>query len=255
MNLELFKKDDLEVRVIKDENNEPLFCLSDVCKALELTNPSMVKDAILREFEISKLNLGVIESTNNRRLEVSFIDEAQLYYVLNNSRSKNAKPFRMWVNKEVLPSIRKNGNYGFKPLTHKEALLLGLELLEKNEKLELENKSLKEKELENAPLIHFANRIKDTNDAILIRDFAKILYEKNKIEIGEKRLFAFLRDNGFLMSDNKPYQKCIEQGLFKVSETTISTINGDRLVSTTKITGKGQIKIANLLLEGINHAV
>lgn len=255
MNLELFKKDDLEVRVIKDENNEPLFCLSDVCKILEIQNTTDVKNAILREFEIPRLNLGVIESTNNRRLEVSFIDEAQLYYVMNNSRSKNAKPFRMWVNKEVLPSIRKNGNYGYKPLTHKEALLLGLELLERNEKLELENVNLKNEAKENAPLIHFANRIKDTNDAILIRDFAKILYEKNKIEIGEKRLFAFLRDNGFLMSDNKPYQKCIEQGLFKVSETTISTINGDRLVSTTKITGKGQIKIANLLLEGINHAV
>ncbi|EAH6872897.1 phage antirepressor [Campylobacter coli] len=254
MNLEIFKKDNLAVRVIKDENNEPLFCLSDVCKALELTNPSMVKDAILKEFELSKLNLGSFDTGFGVK-EFIMIDEAQLYYVMNNSRSKNAKPFRMWVNKEVLPSIRKNGNYGFKPLTHKEALLLGLELLEKNEKLELENKSLKEKELENAPLIHFANRIKDTNDAILIRDFAKILYEKNKIEIGEKRLFAFLRDNGFLMSDNKPYQKCIEQGLFKVSETTISTINGDRLVSTTKITGKGQIKIANLLLEGINHAV
>ncbi|EAJ8120743.1 antirepressor, BRO family protein [Campylobacter jejuni] len=254
MNLEIFKKDNLAVRVIKDENNEPLFCLSDVCKALELTNPSMVKDAILKEFELSKLNLGSFDTGFGVK-EFIMIDEAQLYYVMNNSRSKNAKPFRMWVNKEVLPSIRKNGNYGFKPLTHKEALLLGLELLEKNEKLELENKSLKEKELENAPLIHFANRIKDTNDAILIRDFAKILYEKNKIEIGEKRLFAFLRDNGFLMSDNKPYQKCIEQGLFKVSETTISTINGDRLVSTTKITGKGQIKIANLLLQRINHAV
>lgn len=254
MNLEIFKKDNLAVRVIKDENNEPLFCLSDVCKALELTNPSMVKDAILKEFELSKLNLGSFDTGFGVK-EFIMIDEAQLYYVMNNSRSKNAKPFRMWLNKEVLPSIRKNGNYGFKPLTHKEALLLGLELLEKNEKLELENKSLKEKELENAPLIHFANRIKDTNDAILIRDFAKILYEKNKIEIGEKRLFAFLRDNGFLMSDNKPYQKCIEQGLFKVSETTISTINGDRLVSTTKITGKGQIKIANLLLQRINHAV
>ncbi|QYH11959.1 phage antirepressor KilAC domain-containing protein [Campylobacter jejuni] len=143
----------------------------------------------------------------------------------------------------------------FKPLTHKEALQLGLKLLEENEKLELENVNLKNEAKENAPLIHFANRIKDTNDAILIRDFAKILYEKNKIEVGEKRLFAFLRDNGFLMSDNKPYQKCIEQGLFKVSETTISTIKGDRLVSTTKITGKGQIKIANLLLERMNHAV
>ncbi|EAJ7229560.1 phage antirepressor [Campylobacter coli] len=254
MNLELFKKDNLAVRVIKDENNEPLFCLSDVCKILDIQNTTDVKNAILREFELSRLNLHSFDTGFGVK-EFTMIDEAQLYYVMNNSRSKNAKPFRMWVNKEVLPSIRKNGNYGFKPLTHKEALLLGLELLEKNEKLELENKSLKEKELENAPLIHFANRIKDTNDAILIRDFAKILYEKNKIEIGEKRLFAFLRDNGFLMSDNKPYQKCIEQGLFKVSETTISTINGDRLVSTTKITGKGQIKIANLLLEGINHAV
>ncbi|EAI9870429.1 DNA-binding protein [Campylobacter coli] len=247
MNLEIFKKDNLAVRVIKDENNEPLFCLSDVCKILDIQNTTDVKNAILREFELSRLNLHSFDTGFGVK-EFTMIDEAQLYYVMNNSRSKNAKPFRMWVNKEVLPSIRKNGNYGFKPLTHKEALLLGLELLEKNEKLELENKSLKEKELENAPLIHFANRIKDTNDAILIRDFAKILYEKNKIEIGEKRLFAFLRDNGFLMSDNKPYQKCIEQGLFKVSETTISTINGDRLVSTTKITGKGQIKIANLLL-------
>ncbi|EAJ0087329.1 phage antirepressor [Campylobacter coli] len=254
MNLEIFKKDNLAVRVIKDENNEPLFCLSDVCKILDIQNTTDVKNAILREFELSRLNLHSFDTGFGVK-EFTMIDEAQLYYVMNNSRSKNAKPFRMWVNKEVLPSIRKNGNYGFKPLTHKEALLLGLELLEKNEKLELENKSLKEKELENAPLIHFANRIKDTNDAILIRDFAKILYEKNKIEIGEKRLFAFLRDNGFLMSDNKPYQKCIEQGLFKVSEATISTINGDRLVSTTKITGKGQIKIANLLLEGINHAV
>ena len=254
MNLEIFKKDNLAVRVIKDENNEPLFCLSDVCKILDIQNTTDVKNAILREFELSRLNLHSFDTGFGVK-EFTMIDEAQLYYVMNNSRSKNAKPFRMWVNKEVLPSIRKNGNYGFKPLTHKEALLLGLELLEKNEKLELENKSLKEKELENAPLIHFAHRIKDTNDAILIRDFAKILYEKNKIEIGEKRLFAFLRDNGFLMSDNKPYQKCIEQGLFKVSETTISTINGDRLVSTTKITGKGQIKIANLLLEGINHAV
>lgn len=255
MNLEIFKKDNLEVRVIKDENNEPLFCLKDICDILGIQNARDVKVAINREFEDDVDNIYPIQDSLGRMQNATFITEPQLYYVMNNSRSKNAKPFRMWVNKEVLPSIRKNGNYGFKPLTHKEALLLGLELLERNEKLQIENVNLKNEAKENAPLIHFANRIKDTNDAILIRDFAKILYEKNKIEIGEKRLFAFLRDNGFLMSDNKPYQKCIEQGLFKVSETTISTINGDRLVSTTKITGKGQIKIANLLLERINHAV
>ncbi|EAM0758975.1 DNA-binding protein [Campylobacter jejuni] len=137
----------------------------------------------------------------------------------------------------------------YKPLSLKESLQMQLELLEKNEKLQIENQSLKNEAEQNAPLIHFANRIKDTNDAILIRDFAKILYEKNKIEIGEKRLFKILREKGFLMSDNKPYQKYIEQGLFKVSETTVSTINGDRLVSTTKITGKGQIAILKEILK------
>ncbi|EAH6837105.1 Bro-N domain-containing protein [Campylobacter jejuni] len=112
-NIVLFGNEELgQVRVALDENNEPLFCLSDICKILELTNPSMVKDAILREFEIPKLNLGVIESTNNRRLEVSFIDEPQLYFVLMRSDKPNAKTFRMWVTKEVLPSIRKKGYYG-----------------------------------------------------------------------------------------------------------------------------------------------
>lgn len=256
MNLEIFKKDNLEVRVVKDKNNEPLFCLKDVCDVLELTNPSRVKEYLVTEFgEDDLTNSYPIQDSLGRMQNATFITEPQLYYVMNNSRSKNAKAFRMWVNKEVLPSIRKNGNYGFKPLTHKEALLLGLELLEKNEKLELENVNLKNEAKENALLIHFANRIKDSNDAILIRDFAKMLYEKNKIEIGEKRLFAFLRDKGFLMSDNKPYQRYVEQGLFRVSETTISTINGDRLVSITKITGKGQIKISNLLSQKDTYAV
>lgn len=80
----------------------------------------------------------------------------------------------------------------YKPLSLKESLQMQLELLERNEKLQIENVNLKNEAKENAPLIHFANRIKDTNDDILIREFAKILYEKNKIEIGEKRLFAFL---------------------------------------------------------------
>lgn len=257
---QIFKKDDLQIRVIKDENNEPLFCLSDICKALEIQNVTDVKNAILREFETPRLNLGVIESTNNRLLEVTFITEPQLYFVMNNSRSPKAKPFRMWVNKEVLPSLRKQGSYAIKqsykiPQNYAEALLEAGKLALEAQKLELENKSLKDEAKQNAPLIHFANRIKESNDAILIRDFAKILYEKNKIEIGEKRLYAFLRRNGFLMSDNKPYQKCIEQGLFKMSETTISTISGDRLVSTTKITGKGQIKITKLLTQGVCYAM
>ncbi|WP_426708692.1 BRO-N domain-containing protein [Campylobacter coli] len=97
MNLEIFKKDNLAVRVIKDENNEPLFCLSDVCKILDIQNTTDVKNAILREFELSRLNLHSFDTGFGVK-EFTMIDEAQLYYVMNNSRSKNAKPFRMWVN-------------------------------------------------------------------------------------------------------------------------------------------------------------
>ncbi|HDZ5047816.1 TPA: helix-turn-helix domain-containing protein [Campylobacter jejuni] len=150
MNLELFKKDNLEVRVIKDENNEPLFCLSDVCKALELTNPSMIKDAILKEFELSKLNLGSFDTGFGVK-EFTMIDEAQLYYVMNNSRSKNAKPFRMWVNREVLPSIRKNGNYMQKEFS-KELYSLLNDLKQANcikDKLKNENESLKDELIQN----------------------------------------------------------------------------------------------------------
>lgn len=110
MNLEIFKKDDLQIRVIKDDNNEPLFCLSDVCKILELTTPAKVADTIKREFELYELNSYSFDTGFGIK-EFTMIDEPQLYYVMNNSRSKNAKPFRMWVNKEVLPSIRKKGYY------------------------------------------------------------------------------------------------------------------------------------------------
>ncbi|EFC33074.1 hypothetical protein C414_000080039 [Campylobacter jejuni subsp. jejuni 414] len=150
MNLELFKKDNLEVRAIKDENNEPLFCLSDVCKILELTTPAKVADTIKREFELYELNSHSFDTGFGVK-EFTMIDEAQLYYVMNNSRSKNAKPFRMWVNREVLPSIRKNGNYMQKEFS-KELYSLLNDLKQANcikDKLKNENESLKDELIQN----------------------------------------------------------------------------------------------------------
>ncbi|EAH9150329.1 antirepressor, BRO family protein [Campylobacter jejuni] len=147
MNLEVFKKDDLEVRMIKDENNEPLFCLSDVCKILELTTPAKVADAIKREFELYELNSHSFDTGFGVK-EFTMIDEPQLYFVINNSRSKNAKAFRMWVNKEVLPSIRKNGVYiQNKTDFSKEIYSLLNDLKQANsikDKLKNENENLKD---------------------------------------------------------------------------------------------------------------
>ena len=109
------------IRVQKDEYGEPLFCLTDVCRALELTNPTMVAQQVCEEFGIPKLNLGIVSRPNGSSIQANFITEQQLYFVMNRSDKPNAKPFRMWVNTEVLPSIRKHGMYAT-PATIEEML-------------------------------------------------------------------------------------------------------------------------------------
>lgn len=110
MNLEIFKNENFEIRVAVDENNEPLFCLADVCKALEMQNPTNIANAIKSEFELPILNIASFDTGYGVK-EFTMITEPQLYFVLMRSDKPNAKPFRMFVNKEVLPSIRKTGSY------------------------------------------------------------------------------------------------------------------------------------------------
>ncbi|MBX2492400.1 hypothetical protein I8801_03265, partial [Campylobacter coli] len=99
-----------QVRVALDENNEPLFCLSDICKILEIQNATDTKNAILREFELPRLNLYSFDTGFGIK-EFTMIDEPQFYFILMRSDKPKAKPFRQWVIKEVLPSIRKQGYY------------------------------------------------------------------------------------------------------------------------------------------------
>ncbi|EGK7562520.1 hypothetical protein IO476_001566 [Campylobacter coli] len=111
-NIVLFENEKLgQIRVVLDENNEPLFCLSDICKILEIQNATDTKNAILREFELPRLNLYSFDTGFGIK-EFTMIDEPQFYFILMRSDKPNAKPFRMWVTKEVLPSIRKKGYYG-----------------------------------------------------------------------------------------------------------------------------------------------
>ena len=134
MNLEIFKNENFEVRVAVDENNEPLFCLSDVCKVLEIQNVTDVKNAIKREFDDDLDLIYPIFDSLGREQNATFITEPQLYFVLMRSDKPNAKPFRMFVNKEVLPSIRKTGSYTQKPLSQIEILQGSVEILAAHEK-------------------------------------------------------------------------------------------------------------------------
>ena len=99
------------IRVQKDEDGEPLFCLTDVCRALEIDRTDNVSRQIISEFGIPVLKTGIVSRPNGSYIQANFITEQQLYFVMSSSRKPNAKPFRMWVNTEVLPSIRKTGSY------------------------------------------------------------------------------------------------------------------------------------------------
>lgn len=223
----IFKNENFgEVRVAY-KDNEPLFCLSDICKILELTTPSKVADYIKREFELYELNSYSFDTGFGVK-EFTMIDEPQLYFVLNNSRSVKAKPFRMWVNKEVLPSIRKNGSYDLKvPKTYAEALL-------EAGRLALENERLQALQIENKPKVEAFEALMSSEDLIDFLEFSKI------IKIGRTTLFSKLREHGVLMRDNIPYQYYIDRGYFKCIEQTF-LVNGKKKINLkTMITTKGQ---------------
>lgn len=100
-----------DIRVVQNDKGEVLFCLADVCASLNLTNATVIANQVKDEFGIPKLNLGVVTRPDGSRIEVNFITEPQLYFVMMRSRAKVAREFRQWICNEVLPSIRKNGSF------------------------------------------------------------------------------------------------------------------------------------------------
>lgn len=229
-------------------NNEPVFCLSDICKALEMSNPTMVAQR-LDEDERTKLDLG-------RAGETNFITESGLYAVILRSDKPNAKKFRKWVTSEVLPSIRKNGGYiaGQESLSDDE--LLAKALMVAQNKIAEKDRIISEKQERIEQMRHkeiFADAVSASRTSILIGDLAKLICQ-NGFQIGQKRLFDWLRDNGYLMkhgaSRNMPVQRYVEQGLFEIKESNVQNPDGSvRITRTTKVTGKGQVYFVNKFLD------
>lgn len=128
--------------------------------------------------------------------------------------------------------LKNQGQYKL-PQTYKEALIELVNQVEKNEQLQLTLEKQK-------PLVDFANKVASASNAISVRDFAKLLNDE-KIKIGQNNLFKWLRDNGYLMRDNMPYQKYIDSGYFEIIEQTYETPYGTKVSLKTLVTGKGQI--------------
>ena len=229
------------LRTLTDKAGEPWFVAKDVCDILGHSNVSMALDR-LDDDERSKFNLG-------RQGETNIVNEAGLYVLVLSSRKPEAHEFKRLVTHEVLPSIRKHGGYmaGQERMTPEQMALASMRWLQS--KVDEQAKQLKAQEGK----VLFANAVETARTSILVGDFAKIL-KSNGIDIGPRRLFAWLREHGWLIkakgsSWNMPTQKAMDLHLFEVKETTISHSDGHTTINKTpKMTGKGQTYFAKLFL-------
>lgn len=186
-----------------------------------------------------------IQDSIGRMQKTPVINESGLYALIFGSKLKSAKQFKHWVTSEVLPAIRKTGGYKSAP-QGKE--LLALAVLEAQKTIEEQNHKIKEMQ----PKAIFADAVSASETSILVGDLAKLICQ-NGYQIGQKRLFEWLRQNGYLMkcgsSRNMPTQRYLEQGLFEVKESNVQNPDGSiRITRTTKITGRGQLYFVNKFL-------
>nr|DAI11435.1 MAG TPA: repressor domain protein [Caudoviricetes sp.] len=235
-----------QVRII-EENGKPLFCGSDVAKALGYMRPA---DALAQHCKGSVKRRLL---TAGGEQDAKFIPEGDVYRLIARSKLPAAERFEKWVFDEVLPSIRKNGGYiaGQETMTDDELLANALMVAQRKIAARDKQIEVQEKQIEAMhPKALFADAVSASKTSILIGDLAKLL-KQNGVDIGQKRLFQWLRENKYLISQkgasyNSPTQRSMEMKLFEVKETTITHADGHITINrTAKVTGKGQVYFIN----------
>ncbi|WP_223897316.1 phage antirepressor [Lactobacillus huangpiensis] len=238
--VQLFTFEKQKVRTLTIDD-EPYFVAKDVATILGYnSNPAKaIRDHVDDE------DKGVNETfTPGGKQKITIINESGLYSLILSSKLPNAKKFKRWVTSEVLPAIRRHGAY----LTDQKAIDIttnkeGLASLLKQAADQLEQKDIQIKKMQ--PKALFADTVSASDDTILIGELAKILKGKG-IQIGQNRLFQWLRENGYLISRrgsdrNMPTQRSMELDLFQIKETVINHSDGKPSIKKTpKVTGIGQ---------------
>jgi anti-repressor protein len=215
----------------------PLFLAKDVACWIEHSDTSKMLSSI---DEGEKLIRTLFVSGQNR--DVWFITEDGLYEVLMLSRKPIAKEFKKKV-KEIMKSIRQNGMYAKDELLDNPDLLLDIISKLKSErdmrlKVEAENQVQKQMIEEMQPKVNFTDHLLKSKDNLLIREYAKVLQDQG-FSFGEKKLYKWMRENEYLMSNNEPYQRYMKY--FVVIESTYDTLWGSKISKTTKIKPEGQL--------------
>ncbi len=242
--VQLFNFESHEVRSLL-LNNEPWFVGKDVAEALGY---SKARNAIATHIDSEDKKDAPIQGTLGGVQEMTVINESGLYSLVLSSKLPSAKKFKRWVTSEVLPALRKTGQYQVKELSGSE--LMAKALIEAQSVLAAKDKQIQEMK----PKVVFADAVATSHTSILVGELAKIL-KQNGIDMGQKRLFAWLREKGYLIKRkgtdyNMPTQKAMDLGLFEIKEG--SYVNGSGVNITTKtpkVTGKGQQYFINKFLQ------
>lgn len=231
-----------EVRTI-ERDGEPWFVGKDVAAALGYSNP---RDALSVHVDImDKATVAIHDGSQNRWMAI--INESGLYSLILSSKLPTAKAFKRWITSEVIPSIRKHGAY-ITPDTLEQMIadpdttirLLTTLKEERQKRVQLENEAK-----ENRPKVLFADAVATAHTSILIGELAKLI-KQNGVDMGQNRLFDWMRKNGYLIARkgtdyNMPTQRSMELDLMEIKETTITNPDGSiRVNKTPKVTGKGQ---------------
>ena len=236
-------------------DGEPWFVGKDVAVALGYKNPK-----VALQDNVEETDKGVTKvTTPGGKQDATIINESGLYCLVFGSRLETAKAFRHWITSEVIPSIRKHGMYATEETLDKmiSSPEFGIKLLTALKEEKEKTKSLTAKVEQDAPKVLFADAVATAHTSILIGELAKLL-KQNGIDMGQNRLFDWMRKNGYLISRvgtdyNMPTQRSMERGWMEIKENAITRPDGGITVTkTTKITGKGQQYFINLFLKGGN---
>lgn len=230
-------------------DNEPWFFAKDVCDALSIAT-NHVRES-LDEDEVSNLRSTEIGPEFGGKAPL-IVSEAGLYSLILKSRKPEAKAFKRWITHEVIPAIRKTGGYHI-PQSPAEQMAQGILAAQK---LLAERDATIAKQNEQIAVLTpkgiFADAVTASKTSILVGGLAKLIKQQG-IDIGQKRLFAWMRENGFLIKSgtekNMPTQRAMDMKLFEVKEGSFVDGNGvNRITRTTKVTGKGQVYFVNKFL-------
>lgn len=241
--LQLFNNPEFGVVRAVEVDGEPWFVGKDVAQALGYSNP---RKALADHVDAEDKGVTKCDTPGGEQ-DITTINESGLYSLVLSSKLPGAKKFKRWVTAEVLPTIRKTGGYQL-PKDFPSALRALADATEKLLAVETENEA-------NRPKVLFADAVSTAKTSILVGELAKLL-KQNGVDIGQNRLFGWLRENGFLIRRNgtdfnMPTQKSMDLGLFEIKETVVSHADGHTSVNKTpKVTGKGQQYFVQRFLGG-----